>query len=249
MALVPDRGGRAGPRVAWRLVDDLDADLDAAGQMAADLALLDAVAAGVPPALRLYRWHPPALSLGRFQPETDVDRAACARFGVEVVRRPTGGRALLHGADLTYAVALPEPAGAAGSVDAVYRRLAAALIAGLARVGVAAAVAHHEGLAGAVCMATQQGADLRVGDRKVCGSAQVRRRGAVLQHGSVLLDRLGFDETDLVTGGGDRAALRSATVTLAELGATTDARRVADALVEGFAAALDIDFTSTVVHT
>lgn len=232
-------------RRAWRLVDDLDTPLDGAAQMAADLALLDAVAGGAPPTLRLYRWSPPALTLGRFQPEADVDRAACARRGVEVVRRPTGGRALLHGADLTYAVAVPEPQGAGAGVDAVYRWLAGALIAGLARVGVSAAVARHEGPAGAVCMATQQGADLRVGDRKVCGSAQVRRDGVVLQHGSVLLDRLPFDETDLVVGPTDRAALRAATVTLAELGAPTDPRVVGQALVEGFRSALDVEFTSS----
>lgn len=228
----------------WRLVDDLDRPVDAAGQMAADLALLDSVAGGCAPALRLYRWRPPALTLGRFQPGTDVDHAACARWGVEVVRRPTGGRALLHGADLTYAVALPEPAGPAGHVDAVYRMLAAGLVDGLARLGVAAAVARHEGPAGAVCMATQQGADLRVGERKVCGSAQVRRDGAVLQHGSILLERLPFDETDLVVGDHDRAALVAATVTLAELGAPTDPHVVGAALVAGFAGALDVDFTS-----
>jgi lipoate-protein ligase A len=94
-------------------------------------------------------------------------------------------------------------------------------------------------------MATQQGADLRVGDRKVCGSAQVQRGPAVLQHGSILLERLAFDETDLVVGEHDRAALHAATVTLAELGAPTDVRTVATAVVEGFAGALDVEFTST----
>lgn len=239
----PGEGATARP--VWRLVDDLDTPLDAAGQMAADLALLDAVAAGAPPVLRLYRWRPPAVSLGRFQPEADLDAAACARLGVEVVRRPTGGRALLHGGDLTYAVALGDGdvpgAGPGPGVDAVYRWIAGALIAGLAGLGVVAAVAHHEGPAGAVCMATQQGADLRVGERKVCGSAQVRHRGGVLQHGSVLLERLPFDETDLVAGGGDRAALRAATVTLQELGVPTDPHVVADAVVEGFVRALDVD--------
>ena len=240
----------AGERRPWGLVDDLDRPFHAAGQMAADLDLLDAVAAGGPPVLRLYRWVPPALTLGRFQPDADVDAAACARLGVPVVRRPTGGKALLHGGDLTYAVAMPEPTGAVGTVDAVYRQLAAALVAGLAGIGVEAAVARHEGPAGAVCMATQQGADLRVGERKVCGSAQVRRRGVVLQHGSILLERLPFDETDLVAGArrspAERQRLRAATVTLAELGAPTDPHVVGAAVVEGFREALDVEFTSTV---
>jgi lipoate-protein ligase A len=215
--------------------------------MRADLVLLDEVAAGAPPALRLYRWDPPALSLGRFQPEQDVDDAACDRLGVEVVRRPTGGRALLHGGDLTYAVAVPRPDGAAGTVDAVYRLLAGGLIAGLARLGVTAAVARHHGPAGPVCFASQQGADLRVGERKLCGSAQVNRDGVVLQHGSILLERLRFDETDVLAGTHDRAGLRAATVTLAELGAPNEARTVAGALVEGFAEALDLSFRSTSV--
>jgi lipoate-protein ligase A len=212
--------------------------------MAADLALLDAVAAGAPPVLRWYRWRPPALSLGRFQAEHDVDPAACARYGVAVTRRPTGGRAVLHGADLTYAVALPAPPGTGGSVDAVYRRLADALVAGLAGLGVHAAVGHSDGPGGAACMASQQGSDLRVGERKLCGSAQVRQRGVVLQHGSVLLDRLPFDESDLLVDAGPPAALRTSTVTLRELGAPHDARSVAAALVEGFRTALDVDFRS-----
>jgi lipoate-protein ligase A len=231
----------------WELVDDVDRPRDAAGQMAADLALLEATAMDGRARLRLYRWQPPALSLGRFQPEADVDLDACTRLGVEVVRRPTGGRALLHGGDLTYAVTLPTRP--ESGVDATYRYLAAALRAGLARVGVRAEVARHEGPAGAVCMATQQGADLRVGDRKVCGSAQVRRGTGVLQHGSILLDRLAFDETDLVVGTHDRAVLRAATVTLAEIGAPHDVRTVAAALVEGFRDALHVDFISTVGAT
>jgi len=204
--------------------------------MAADLELLDEVAAGREPILRLYRWSPPALSLGRFQPDDDVDRETCARLGVEVVRRPTGGRALLHGGDLTYAIAFTRPPGRAGTVGALYDRVAGALIAGLARLGVTAAVARNEGPGGAVCFATQQGADLRVGDRKLCGSAQVQREDSVLQHGSVLLRRLPFDETDLLRGNDEtsRRQLRGATVTLEELGAPTGARAVADALLDGF---------------
>jgi lipoate-protein ligase A len=233
----------------WRLVDDVERAVDRGGDstynMAADVALLDAVVAGAPPAVRLYRWTPPALSLGRFQPDDDVDLDACERFGVEVVRRPTGGQGLLHGADLTYSVVMPLPTGAAGSVDAVYQRLAGALIAGLDRLGVDAAIARHDGPAGPVCFAGQQGADLRVGDRKLCGSAQVRREGSVLQHGSILLTRLPFDETDLLrprpgSTPVTRAQLRDATVTLEELGVATDPRVVADALIEGFTTTLDL---------
>jgi len=237
----------------WRLLDDLDAPRDATAQMAADVAVLAEVAAGAAPALRLYRWSRPALSLGRFQPDADVDAGACARRGVEVVRRPTGGRALLHGADLTYAVAMSRPAGAAGTVDAVYYRLATALVAGLARLGVQAAIGRSRGPSGAACFAAMQGADLRVGERKLCGSAQVHRGGAVLQHGSIRLGRLPFDEADLLAFGSDaardraRRRLGEVTVTLSELGAPTVPRVVASAVVAGFEEHLDLTFASRVM--
>ncbi len=234
---------------AWRLIDDLATPIDAAGQMAADVMLLEEVGRGATPALRLYRWAPPALSLGHFQSAADVDHDACARLGVEVVRRPTGGKALLHGGDLTYAVAFPRPSGADGRVDAIHDAVAAALIAGLAWLGVGAVVARHSGEGGPVCFTGQQGADLRVGDKKLCGSAQVRRAGAVLQHGSILVDRLHFDETDLLVGSApDPVAahdhLREVTVTLRELRVDADPSVVAQAIVEGFAATFDINFTS-----
>lgn len=226
---------------AWRFVDDLDGRYDAAAQMRADLDLFRHVAGGALPALRCYRWVLPALSLGRFQDDADIDRDACVRHGIDVVRRPTGGRALLHGGDLTYAVAL-RPSPRYDSVDAIYRWLARGLVAGLRRIGVDAAVARHDGASGPVCFNGQQGSDLRVGDRKVCGSAQLRSGGTVLQHGSILLHRLDVDETDLLRGSHDREHLRRVTVTLEELGAPTDPRVVAEAIVDGFERALDITF-------
>jgi lipoate-protein ligase A len=203
--------------------------------MARDLALLDGVRSGAPPTLRMYRWARPTLSLGRFQDDTEVDHEACARHGVDVVRRPTGGKALLHGGDLTYAVAMSAPEGGGGTVDAVYRLIARPLIDAFRTLGVSAAVARQDGPAGPVCFATQQGADLRVRDRKVCGSAQVRRGRSVLQHGSILLRRLDVDETDLMHTDLARERLRAATVTLEELGAPTDPRVVADAVAQAFA--------------
>jgi lipoate-protein ligase A len=218
--------------------------------MAADLACLDAVAAGGPPSLRLYTWSPPALSLGRFQPDVDVDAARCAELGVEVVRRPTGGKALLHGADLTYAVALARPDGPEGHVDAVYRTIAAALVAGLSALGVAASVGEERGPAGPVCFAAAQGADLRVDGRKLCGSAQVQRGDAVLQHGSVLLERLPFDEIDLLAGPPpeplERERIRAKRVTLHDLGVGAAPETVAAALVHGFETALEVTFASRV---
>ena len=218
----------------WRLVDDIGRERSARDQMDADLALLDDVKRRGASALRLYTWRGPTLSLGRFQADDDLNRDACARRGVEVVRRPTGGRALLHGGDLTYAAVTRARIGRTGGVAAMYDWIAGGLIAGLAHIGVTAAVARQDGPSGPACFAGQQGADLRVGERKLCGSAQVWRDDCVLQHGSILLRRLSFDETDLLYGAGARDALHDATVTLEELGAPFEARRVAGALVDGF---------------
>lgn len=232
--------------------DQIGADTSADRQMAADIALLDEVARGGSPILRIYTWARPALSLGRFQPDTDIDTDACDRHGVAVVRRPTGGRALLHGGDVTYAAVLPRPAGAAGSVDAVYMAIADALIAGLRLLGVDAEVARNDGETAAACFSSLRGSDLRVGGRKLVGSAQVNRGGAVLQHGSVLLARLHLDETDLVrfptpeAREAERAHLLASTTTLEELAVGAGPTEVASALTSGFAECFDLDLTSSV---
>ncbi|HEY8368026.1 MAG TPA: hypothetical protein VIM86_01805, partial [Thermodesulfobacteriota bacterium] len=106
-----------------------------AANMALDAATLAAVEAGeAPPTLRLYAFSPPALSLGYGQPDDEVDREACRRLGIDVVRRPTGGRAVLHERDLTYAVVLPVddprvPPSVAGTYQVIAEALRDALLA------------------------------------------------------------------------------------------------------------------------
>src|SRR5256885_6128451 len=125
----------------WRLL--LDKPASGAWNMAVDEVLLDAVAAGeAPPTIRFYEWAPPCLSLGYFQPFDVVDVDGCRALGVEVVRRPTGGRAILHDRELTYSVALPASVlGHEGGVLPSYYRLSLALQDGLRRLGVAASLA------------------------------------------------------------------------------------------------------------
>jgi lipoate-protein ligase A len=123
----------------WRLL--IDEPADGAANMARDEALLAMHAQGATlPTLRLYGWRPACLSLGRFQRAVAIDRAACARAGVAIVRRPSGGRALLHDAELTYAIAVraDHPLLGGESILATYRRISLALLAGLRRLGVAA---------------------------------------------------------------------------------------------------------------
>ena len=158
--------------------------------MALDEALLNGLAEGwSEPALRFYDWDPPALSLGYSQDAADVDFDACERLGVDVVRRPTGGRAVLHTAELTYGVTLP-----AGkeSIAQSYCRISQAIARGISRLGVTAALELGKVAPptsrSADCFAASTAADLVAAGRKIVGSAQVRRRGVLLQHGSIKLE-------------------------------------------------------------
>jgi len=162
-------------------------------QMAIDRWLLhraeDEVA---PPVLRLYPWDRPTLTLGRHQ-EVDgdgVDLAACVRRGVAVVRRPTGGRAVLHGPGLTYAIVAPLPHPGA-TVVACYRWAIQPLIAALAELGLPVAEfgrthgATGEGRLRAACYAAPSAGEVALAGRKWIGSAQRRLRRAFLQHGAI----------------------------------------------------------------
>jgi len=181
---VPDRNG------TWRLL--IDPPAPGAWNMAVDDALLDGVAAGSSPAtLRFFQWDPACLSLGYFQPSGVVDRAACAAAGVDVVRRPTGGRAIYHRDELTYSAVLPLASlGDHTSVLASYGLLSQGLLQGLQALGVpatmAAAKAGGSAAHGPACFDEPSDHELLLDGGKVAGSAQVRRRRAVLQHGSLL---------------------------------------------------------------
>ena len=121
----------------------IDEPLDGATNMARDAALLALLAhGGAPPTLRLYRWASPWLSLGRFQRAAAIDRAACSATGTQVVRRPSGGRALLHDNELTYALVLPtDSALGGGTITTSYQNISAGLCEALRRLGAAAALA------------------------------------------------------------------------------------------------------------
>jgi len=145
------------------------------------------------PTLRLYAWTPPCLSLGYAQPVTDVDLARLAAHGWDLVRRPTGGRAVLHTDELTYSVIGPldEPHLAGGVLDS-YQRLASALVASLGVLGLSAdlqskAAPGAERNANPVCFEVPSTYEITVAGRKLLGSAQARRREGVLQHGSLPL--------------------------------------------------------------
>jgi lipoate-protein ligase A len=224
--------------------------------MALDEALLETSMQGdAPPTLRLYAWNPPCLSIGYAQPIDQVDRQALHRRGWDLVRRPTGGRAILHTDELTYAVIAADRGPVfAGGVLPSYRRLSAPLAHGLRSLGLAVQVQEAAGngpaaTADPVCFQTPSAQEITVDGRKLLGSAQLRRRGAALQHGTLPLHGdlgricLGLRYPE---GGGRKAAqlaLRQSATTVEELrGKPVSWDEAALALVAGFQVCLGATF-------
>ena len=166
-----------------------------AENMALDQALLDEAERTGRTFLRLYRFDPPCISFGRNEPARErYDPDAIARRGIDVVRRPTGGRAVWHQHEVTYAVAAPVTA--FGTLREAYRAIHARLVAALRFLGADVTLAPHRPRPPSTaldrvnsCFAAPVGGEVLIAGRKVIGSAQVRQGGALLQHGSILLAR------------------------------------------------------------
>jgi len=229
--------------------------LSGAENMAIDAGLLEQADQTGRALLRLYRFVPSCLSLGRNEPARKrYDRDAIARLGIDVVRRPTGGRAVWHEHEVTYAVAGPITAfgvdsgrGAAccaPTYRAIHRRLAAAL----RTLGVDATLAPDRPPPPSTtlhrlnsCFATPVGGEVLVAGRKLIGSAQLRHGQAFLQHGSILLD----GSQDVIRAVSCRPSAASGETTLsAVLGRPVTFDEVVDAIVRTWGEAV----TSTVLH-
>jgi lipoate-protein ligase A len=211
--------GNKGMKRIWRFMDSGPAT--GSQNMMIDEQLLQAAVQGETiPVLRFYTWAPPAVSLGRFQDEeTSVNRAACSRLGIDIVRRITGGRAVLHDKELTYCIVTRTdnplfPSSVIGS----YKVIAEGLLKGLRSLGVAAEMVSRSGrYAGLVgrdvrepaCFSSPSWYELLVQGRKIIGSAQRRMPGAFLQHGSILIDYNAPLEAAVIPGGGSRTAVTS----------------------------------------
>ncbi|TAJ23589.1 MAG: hypothetical protein EPO68_02735 [Planctomycetota bacterium] len=169
----------------WRLLETWDWSPGA--NMALDEAQLELE--GLPPTLRFYTWKPAALSLGWFQRIEDVPAAAHAL----VVRRLTGGGAIQHARELTYSLAAPgDVAPFDGPIARSYERIHAALAAALAAFGARTELRGARALASDVagtgmCFHASSALDLVLEERKLVGSAQRRKKGRVLHHGSIKL--------------------------------------------------------------
>ncbi len=240
----------------WRLIVE-ELPRSGAANMAMDQAIADACADGNSlPTLRFYRWDPPAISLGRHQKFSDVDTAAVRELGYDIVRRPTGGRAILHTDELTYSVSAPanEPH-AQGSVMDAYLRLSNALLVGLLDLGLEADKAPGSVRAGpdasAACFEAPSAYEITFGGRKLLGSAQSRRAGYVLQHGSLplvgdigrLVDVLALPPAERTSLRADlhaRACTVADALRLPEDDASVQFDAVVQALINGFSQTLNL---------
>jgi lipoate-protein ligase A len=165
---------------------------DAALNMAIDESvLIHHLRGDVPPTLRVFRWSKPSISLGRFQSvEREIESERCQELGVELVRRPTGGRAVYHRDEFTYSIVIGKQYGVPAGVVAAYAYLAQGLLNALQYLGVRAEMSeeHVSKNPSAACFASSTQADLTAGGFKIIGSAQVWRDDALLQQGSLPLD-------------------------------------------------------------
>jgi len=242
----------------WRLL--VDGAFSGATNMAVDHAIMAAVGNGLaPPTLRLYAWEPPCLSLGYNQPMHDVDTKRLTAYGWHLVRRPTGGKAILHTDELTYSVALPkdDPLVAGGIVQS-YRRLSRALLAALELTDAhlsqqlaATPTEQRSSITGPVCFEMPSDYEITAQGKKLIGSAQVRRGDAVLQHGTLplygdiarIIEVLAFED-EMARRAARQRVQKRATTFEAVLGKCLHWDAIAPLVVQGFQQTFNIQFTA-----
>jgi lipoate-protein ligase A len=237
----------------YRLIYDLPTY--GSRNMAVDEAIMTAVAQGdSPPTLRLYAWNPACLSLGYGQRWSDADVDLLESHGWELVRRLTGGRAILHTDEVTYSFAVADghPLAQESIVES-YRRISKALLRALDKLGARTEADKRAGRidsTGPVCFETPSHYEITTQNgRKLVGSAQVRRRGGLLQHGSLPLfgdmgricDALFFETEKEREAAIMSVRTRAATLEDALGGVRVDWGMAAEAIAEGFAETFDVD--------
>lgn len=237
----------------WRLL--LTPPARGAWNMAVDEAILESIHRGDSlPTLRLYAWTPACLSLGHAQPYADVDVAHLRERGWEVVRRITGGRAILHTDELTYSVTGPaDNPILAGSVLESYSRLAQALLHAVQDLSLPVEMkegkADESGKTNPVCFEVPSTYEITVNEKKLIGSAQARKKEGVLQHGSLPLSgdltritqALVFKDEYTRQNAAARLLDRATTVE-SVLGVAVDWETAARSIVHAFEAQLGIAF-------
>lgn len=219
----------------WRLIRD--GEYSGAWNMARDEALLLCQGENAAPVLRFYDWNPACVSLGRLQKKFDFARVEGTGF--DLVRRPTGGRAVLHQFEITYCAAIHESQlpRESRSVVGAYNWLSAGFIEGLKTLGVQAQLSDPHGgstQGAANCFQAAAQCDFLVDGKKLIGAAQCRKNDAILQHGAILLE---IDEAAWQTAIG---GVMEGAISLRELGVLSSREEIIAALVEGMVRAWNI---------
>jgi lipoate-protein ligase A len=226
--------------------------------MAVDEAMLEQIGRGKSlPTLRLYAWEPACLSLGHAQPYSDVDESRLRERGWDIVRRPTGGRAILHTDELTYSIASSSTEEVvAGSLLESYNRIATALLRAVRLLGMNAEAKPGAGSEShspnPVCFEVPSSYEITVNGKKLVGSAQARRREGVLQHGSLPLfgdlrritQGLVFPDAAARQEAGERLLGRATTVE-SVLGHTVSWNAASEAFVRAFEAEIGMHFEAS----
>lgn len=213
----------------------LDGHMPGAHNMARDEALLAEAA----PAVRLYGWRPACVSLGRAQTEAEVDAALAREWGLDVVRRATGGGAILHAeSEVTYAVVLPlDHPGLPRDVPGSFAFLSAGVVEALRALGLPAEVESvPDNTRETLCYVRRQGTNVSVNGRKISGGAQRRTDRAVLQHGTIIVEPDHERMARLFRT--EPATIRARVTSLQEEGVRVERRKLVEVLAEGFRASL-----------
>ncbi len=238
----------------WRLI--IHPPYPGAWNMAVDEAILENVSSrSQPPTLRLYDWFPYTLSLGHAQPVADVDIPVLKEKKWTLVRRPTGGRAILHADEMTYSVcASTDDPTISGGVLESYQKISNALLCSLEIVGICAdskkknesdSVLSHD----PVCFQFPSDYEVTYHEKKLIGSAQARKKNGVLQHGSIplfgditrIVEVLKFSDEGRKQDAKKRLLLRATTLK-ESLGKDISWFEFASAIREGFHQKLGINF-------
>lgn len=227
----------------WRLIKSPPSD--GFTNMAVDEAIFKAVSAGEStPTLRFYTWAPSAVSVGYFQNTIgEVDLDLCLDMGIDVVRRLTGGRAVLHDKELTYSIICPDNLPEfQGHILATYKIISSCLVEGLNSIGIKASLAPSARKAGrespSACFTSPSHYEIMTDGKKLVGSAQRRGEGAFLQHGSVLMEFDRVRHVKVLPGSGslDRVASVNDYTDIGVLD-------LLSALVKGFERGLGVSFS------
>ena len=233
----------------WRLIDT--GPLPGPLNMGIDMAILQLNENGqAPPTLRFYEWSPAAVSLGYFQKPTAVNVSKCHQLGIDVVRRSTGGRAVLHLNDLTYSIVAGTKDGMPFSVTAAYHLLSEGLLAGFRKLGFEPETGHEPvGVSEAdICFMRFAAGDLLCKGKKFMGSAQTWTGSSLLQHGSIIFESQIETLAAIFSSTGDSSEdlcekINSRTTSLNDiLGRKVDPAEVKACLIEGMTHALGVEF-------